>query len=159
MVLKIWNTRIKSAWAFFKKKPTLLKLERSSFMNMLCGSHRESTADRLAASQYKHPHWLHKTKRMQGCRLTADPRQWQSQWINSFLSAYFYTRREQRVPGNPALHSWRIMTTLALLPTVPYCIQYNYCSGSTVVANQNQSKRKNIATQWYHTDCNFKQDT
>lgn len=135
----------------YKINPTLLQLEKSSFMNMLCGSHRESTAERLAASQYKHSRWLHKTKRMQGCRLTTDSQHWQNQWINSFLSAYFYTGRKQGASSNPVWHSC-VNTYYDNTYLINYCsllhIVQLLLSGSTVVATQYQSKQKNIVTQW-----------
>lgn len=102
--------------------PTQLKSDNSIFVNRLCNSHGEVIADRLDDSQYLHPCWSHETKRMQRCSLTADPQQLRSHWINLFPSAYFYTRREQKVPGNPVWHSWRITTTFVLLPTALYCV-------------------------------------
>lgn len=90
---------------------------------MLCSSHGEVILDRLDGSQVLlHPCWSHETKRMQRCSLTADPQQLHSHWINLLPSAYFYTRKEQKVPSNPDWHSWRITATFVLLRTALECV-------------------------------------
>lgn len=76
-----------------------LKFDNSIFVNMLCNSHGEVMVDRLDGSQYLHPCWSHETKRIQKGSLTVDPQQLHSHWINLFPSAYFYTRKEQKVPS------------------------------------------------------------
>lgn len=98
MALEIWNIVIESVWKDKKNiYPTLLKFDKSSFVNMVCGSHtghsRQTGCQPVPASPL-----VTETKRMLWGSLTADTQQWQRQWINVLPSAYFL--HQKRTEGS-----------------------------------------------------------